>query len=377
LLAQVASKSWRFGSRPAIACAGVLLFVYLVPLLYGERVVRARERSVVGERVRVGAVQPNVDPWEKWGEGRASKWDSYRRQLAVLVEESEQLAAAGADLVLWPETAIPFEILSPRYYHNWMELKVRLDSIGVPVFTGLPFAEAFDSAHAPVTAVQIKNTSMFVEYYNAATLIDRYHGAGRIYQKVVLVPFAERVPYSETFSFLVEPLKWGVGISGWGKGVEQHVYRMLTKRGSEVSFSGMICYESVYPNFVRNFVQQGAGFLVVITNDSWWGNTSGAYQHAAFASFRAVEHRRWVIQCANGGISTFIDPSGIHRESSPMYVKTSMVSDISSLNEETFYTRHGDVFAQACSAAAIGLLLFSVVKAFKPKRSDHEQSEIH
>jgi apolipoprotein N-acyltransferase len=377
LLAQAASKSWKLTSRPAMLLVFLLVLVYLVPLFLGQRVLRNRELAQPEERVRIGLVQPNIDPWEKWGEGRQSKWESYQRQLALLVAESRQLAAEGAELIVWPETAIPFEILSPRYYHNWVDLKQRLDSIGVPVFTGLPTAEAFDSATAPVTAVQIRNTNIFVEYYNAATLLDASHGmqpVHPIYKKVVLVPFAERVPYAETFSFLIEPLKWSVGISGWGKGEEQWVYHAKTPRGIPVVFSGMICYESVYPNFVRTFVRNGAELLVVITNDSWWGNTSGAYQHASFATFRAIENRRWVVQCANGGISTVVDPTGVHRVSTPMYTQTRVLADVNPSREETFYARHGDLFAQVCSLAAIGMVVVAFVRKINAKKTEDDAS---
>lgn len=367
LIVQLASKSWTFSSRPAMTVIAALLFLYLVPFFYGRTVMKNREVATSGKNVRVGIVQPNIDPWEKWGQGRASKWESYQRQLRLLVDESKHLAEGGAELIVWPETAIPFEILSPRFYDNWLNLKRQLDSLGVPVFTGLPAAEYFDSARAPVTAVRIQNTNMFVDYYNAATLINPGRGEGLMYKKMVLVPFAERVPYAETFSFLIEPLKWGVGISGWGKGEDQIVYRTQTRAGDELRFSGMVCYESVYPNFVREFVNRGAQLLLVITNDSWWGNTSGAYQHAAFASFRAIENRRWVVQCANGGISTFVDQLGVTRVSSEMYTPARIVNEIVPSNEITFYAKYGDVVAQFCLFCSALFLIIVLRKKFLSK----------
>jgi apolipoprotein N-acyltransferase len=370
LLLQVASKSWKLFSKPSLTVAGALLSVYLAPVFYGQHSLRNREEAIAAQPLRVGIVQPNIDPWEKWGEGRASKQEFYQRQVELLIQESRLVAAEGVDLIVWPETAIPFEILSPRYYLNFAELKLRLDSLGVPVFTGLPTAEVFDSAHAPATAVRIRHTSVYVDYYNSAVLLDPRQGMSSVYKKVVLVPFAERVPYSETLSFLIEPLKWSVGISGWGKGSDQWVYRFFTRAGREVRFSGMICYESVYPNYVRGFVQRGAEFLVVITNDSWWGKTSGAYQHAAFASFRAIEHRRWVIQCANGGISTAVDPTGAHQESTPMYQQTRLIATIAPSQEETFYAKHGDLFARLCTSIAAVIVLCAVVKKLFLKPSE-------
>jgi apolipoprotein N-acyltransferase len=134
----------------------------------------------------------------------------------------------------------------------------------------------------------------------------------------------------------------------------------------------MICYESVYPNYVREFVKRGAEFLVVITNDSWWGNTSGAYQHASFASLRAVETRRWVVQCANGGISMIVDPTGTTRLATSLYSKTQFVSDIFLRSEMTFYVKYGDLIAQLCIAASVMILIAAVMKKKKEKRISNE-----
>ena len=370
LLVQLASKSWRFTSRPSLAVVSVLLLMYLLPLFYGGMVFTNRDVPRAESNLRIGLVQPNIDPWEKWGQGRASKWEFYLAQVRLLVEKSKVLAQSGADLIIWPETAIPFEILSPRYTSERIDFQEQLDSLGVPIFSGVPVAEVFDSASAPVTAVQIQNSNVFVDYYNSATLFVPGVGAGEIYRKVVLVPFAERVPYAETLSFLIEPLKWSVGISGWGKGERQVVYRMTTRRGDALRFSGMICYESIYPDYVRMFVKSGAQLLIVITNDSWWGNTSGAYQHVAFASFRAIENRRWVVQCANGGVSAYVDPLGSMHATTEMYTPTGMQSTVAASDEMTFYAKHGDLFAQLCLFCTALFLIITVTKKFRRKSNE-------
>ncbi|MGH2567238.1 MAG: hypothetical protein ACRDGA_02785, partial [Bacteroidota bacterium] len=165
LIVQLTSKSWKLSSLPSRVFIAAMVFVYVVPLFYGRTVVKNREVAVSDKVLRVGLVQPNIDPWEKWGEGRASKWLNYQEQLRLLVDESKRLAADGAELIVWPETAIPFEILSPRYSDDWLHLKQQVDSIGVPLFTGLPSTEFYDSAQAPVTSVLIPNSNMFVDYY--------------------------------------------------------------------------------------------------------------------------------------------------------------------------------------------------------------------
>jgi apolipoprotein N-acyltransferase len=236
------------------------------------------------------------------------------------------------------------------------------DTLKLPIFTGLPTAEYFDSLHAPSTAERIGTSNSYVESYNSAVLIQPNRIVGQIHKKSILVPFAERIPYAETFRWLIEPLKWNVGISSWGKGEDTIVYSLYLKDGRQTKFSGMICYESLYPNYVREFVKHGANFLVIITNDSWWGNTSGAYQHAAFASLRAVETRRWVVQCANGGISMIVDPTGKRQLTTSLYTKTKFIADIGLLSDETFYVKYGDIVAQICLAASIMMLIAVVLK---------------
>ncbi|MCI0707732.1 MAG: apolipoprotein N-acyltransferase [Ignavibacteriae bacterium] len=366
LLIQLASKSWKFSSRESVLTFFVLLLVYLLPLFYGRMVVSNREIPSNEERINVGIVQPDIDPWKKWGEGVTSRWEYYQSQVKLLQEKSAELINNDAELIVWPETAIPFEILSPRYQSNRSELLQYIDTLGVAIFTGLPAAEVFDSTNAPVTAIRVRNSSVFVDYYNSATLLAP-DSVGPVYKKVVLVPFAERVPYAERLSFLIEPLKWSVGISGWGKGEEQIVYLATTKSGTQLKFSGMICYESVYPDYVRGFVDRGAQFLVVITNDSWWGNTSGVYQHIAYASFRAIENRRWVVQCANGGISAFVDDLGKIHLSTEMYTPAAVVSSVMPLKEMTFYAKHGDVFAQVCLYCSLLLLIIALWKKMTPR----------
>jgi apolipoprotein N-acyltransferase len=305
----------------------ILAVLYFGTALYGTYVIN-KESVESKNKISVGILQPNFDPWDKWGGSIGDKWESYFRQLKYYFDETRQLSKFKPDIIVWPETAIPFHILLPRYSLYRSDLLSLADTLKLSIFTGLPTAEYFDSLHAPATAERIQSSKLYVESYNSAVLIQPNRIIGQIHKKSILVPFAERIPYAETFRFLIEPLKWNVGISSWGKGEDTAVYELSLKDGRQIKFSGMICYESVYPNYVREFVKRGAEFLVIITNDSWWGNTSGAYQHASFASLRAVETRRWVVQCANGGISLIVDPTGKRQTTTDLYTRAKFISDI-------------------------------------------------
>ncbi|MBI4428060.1 MAG: apolipoprotein N-acyltransferase [Ignavibacteriales bacterium] len=369
LLIKLASTGWRFTSRSTLAAVGVLIVIYVGPVVYGSLVSASERGREPASLVKLGLIQPNIDPWEKWGEGFASKWTSYRQQFERYLRESQKISASNPDLIVWPETAIPYPILIPRFWSDLPRLHHLIDSINIPVLTGLHHLEYSDSANASVTSQRV-GPGQFAESFNSLVLIEPGRRIAPVYKKIVLVPFAERIPYAETLKFLIEPLKWNVGISSWGKGADTLVYSVGMRDGRRVQFSAMICYESVYPNFVREFVRKGAEFLVVVTNDSWWGNTSGTYQHAAYASLRAIENRRWVVQCANGGISEFVDPLGNVYSPTQMYTEAHLLQHIEPRLELTFYAKHGDVFAQACLFCSVVFVILAFVEKFRKKRRD-------
>ena len=347
-LKKMASGSWTVPSRQSLLLLACMLCVYAVPWIYGKAVTVDAVALRAETGVRVGIVQPNIDPWEKWGQQGATKWISYNRQYATFLAETEKLLADSLDLVVWPETALPFDpMLSGNgQYLRGVETLARRGNVSI--FTGMP---TYVLKEPPIDSAARK----FL-VYNAATMISP-DSVYPPYKKVVLVPFAERVPYADVLTFLVEPMRWGVGISGWDKGTQAMSYPLKTRSNVSTSFAGMICYESIFPWYVRDLVLSGGEFLVVITNDSWWGKTSGAYQHAAVAALRAVEHRRWIVRCANGGISGFIDPYGRYQAETALFSEARLAGVVRPESSLTFYGRHGDLFAQACSAATGAFLL--------------------
>ncbi|MCX6135676.1 MAG: apolipoprotein N-acyltransferase [Ignavibacteriales bacterium] len=370
LISNLATGRWGFRSRPSVIALGVLLAIYFLPWLYGSIVMKTYVAESEPGTLSVGIVQPNIDPWEKWSSSGASPWAYYERQLENFVGETKTLARNRLDLIVWPETAIPFRILLPgnQMYLHW--LRQNLDSTGSAVLTGLPYTVFYDSAHAPVTASHDPVRKKYFDDFNSTALFVPGREVVPVYKKIVLVPFAERIPYADVFRFLIEPLKWNVGIGMWGKGTDTTLFGLPTAGKSETKFASMICYESVYPNFVRTFVQRGAQFLVIVTNDSWWGNTPGAYQHASLASIRAIENRRWIVRAANGGISGFIDPAGGFHNETRLYTTAAFHGTIEPRAELTFYARHGDIFAQVCALCAAVILVLTFLPQRKPKNSD-------
>ena len=344
ILSGFRSGRLKLRSARALILLAALALVYLLPVVYGTVLLNSGE-GFPGEPIRIGIVQPNIDPFEKWQERP-------EEQLGVLRELTDEVGKERPALILWPETAVPFYVLDPRN-RGYLELiRRQVDSLGIPLLAGIPDITYYgEGSRIPASSKSSVDGRRY-DNYNSSMLLKPGDEEVQKYAKMLLVPFAERVPFSEALSFL-NAMQWNFGLGGWGIGKEKTLFRLGGAKGRgdsarAISFSNFICYESIYPGFVASFVRNGAEFLTVITNDSWWGNTSGAYQHAQIAVLRAVENRRWVVQCANGGVSCFIDPAGHLHQPTEMFTKRTLSGDIASRRSLTLYSRMGDWFGQMC-----------------------------
>jgi apolipoprotein N-acyltransferase len=131
-----------------------------------------------------------------------------------------------------------------------------------------------------------------------------------------------------------------VGLGAWNIGKDTTVFSIHNDGIETVNVGGLVCYESVDPVFVSAFVQKGAEMITVVTNDSWYGKSSGPYQHKDFAMLRAVENRRSVVRCANGGVSCIINAKGEILAETELFTKTYLVGEVSLQTEKTFYSEN-------------------------------------
>jgi apolipoprotein N-acyltransferase len=286
------------------------------------------------------------------------------------------LARQNVDLVVWPETAVPFYLLLPYNRIYLDQIKHQVDSLGIHILTGVPDIVEYHQGDVIPKSSKTSRSGQRYDTFNSSMLFSPGNVVIQKYAKMQLVPFAERVPFSEALSFL-NAMQWNFGLGGWNYGTQATVFRFGTASGHDIRFSNLICYESVFPGFVADFVKNGAQFLTVITNDSWWGNTSGAYQHKQIAVLRAVENRRWVVQCANGGISCFIDPFGHILRPTAMYAEATVSGSIEPRTELTFYSQHGDWLAELCVMLSVFFLTAALGKKFYINIRTRQGNEIH
>ena len=342
--------------KPAIAAISVLIFV----LIYG--LAQDSGELTSGRKIKVGLIQPNLNPWNKWETGGLNE------QLQMYLDLSAKAVKAGAEIVIWPETALPVYLMGGSYPIRVKRIQNFVNSNRVPILTGMPDAKIFrkDDKNIPAEAKTSRLDYRYVSY-NSILLFLPGNNFVQKYQKMKLVPFGEKTPYVEHFPFIENLIKWNVGISAWNVGKSSKVLEAEINNKT-IAIGGIICIESIYPVFVSEFVEKGADFITVVTNDSWYGNSSGPYQHKAISVLRAVENRRSVVRCANGGISCVILPDGTTESATEMFTKNVLVEDVVIKTKKSFYTNHARLLPGiSISIVVIVMLLVIANRFFKLK----------
>jgi apolipoprotein N-acyltransferase len=346
----------KFNLKPALIAA--IIFISL--MIYG--VYKDSTFKISDKKIKVGIVQPNLNPWDKWSTGNL---DQLTNQYLGL---SKKCVEEGAQLILWPETALPVYAFGGAYYTVENKIFNFLDSNNVALLTGMPdIIYYFDKNKIPDDAKFSIQGNYYYRTYNAVIGLNPGSKEIQRYGKMKLVPLGERVPFIDQFAFLGDIFKWGVGITGWNIGKDTTAFKIYNSNLDTIKVGGLVCYESVDPVFVTAFVQKGAELITVVTNDSWYGRSSGPYQHKDFAMLRAVENRRSVVRCANGGISCIINAKGEILSRTELYTKTTLVGDVPIQNEKTFYSDNPLIIPVLCSVFSFWIFGMNILIWMKKK----------
>jgi apolipoprotein N-acyltransferase len=335
--------------RDTLRSVTIMAVMIVAPLLYALALLNREGMATEKElRLRVTLIQPNVNPHEKWEQYNSAEiMERYYRMTGSAVRENRP------ELVIWPETAIPFSILDTPYAADLQLLRQALRKWDTALLTGF-----IDVIHEP---------NKPSESFNASMLLEADNGAPEIYRKMRLVPFAERVPYVDNFPWLGNLTFSLSGIRGWGKGRDASVMELHSTRHGEVVLANIICYESIFPSLVTEFVRKGARFLTLVTNDGWYGTSYGPYQHLAIGRMRCIENRRAMARCANTGLTVVIDKYGRTIADVSWWQEESLTAEVPLESRLTFYTSHPDLLPKV--ALAISVMLF-VVAFIKSRRGE-------
>ncbi len=352
-------KSFKVNIKVGSIYFSIASSIFILIIAYGFVKISFAENDV--KKIKVGIIQPNLDPWNKWKLGGLNAiLDNY-------LELSQKCVDEGASIILWPETALPVYLMSGTYQTELDTIYSFLKKNKVSLLTGMPDFRIY-LKNAPRNAKYSEVGKYHYATYNSILLIQPNTFEVQRYGKMQLVPLGEHTPFVDQIPFLGDLLKWGVGLSGWNVGQDTTVFKFVSN-GDTIKVGGLVCYESVFPTFPNYFVDSGAQFLTVLTNDSWYGKLSGPYQHKEFANLRAVENRKAVVRCANGGVSCLINKIGVTEVETKMFTRTHLVVDVPLNNEKTFYTKNPLIIPVLSSAFSLWIFginfLFWIKKKFK------------
>jgi apolipoprotein N-acyltransferase len=326
--------SWREGAERRSAIRWLAAALALVVAAGGIGAALDRVGPIeTGPRIRVAALQGNIDQNQKWSP------QTFEATLLAYEDLTRRAAAGGAQLIAWPETAVPAPLAWPELHDRIAELA---REVRTPLIVGAVGVD-FDAQGRPVAHYD----SAFVFSHEGA-LLDRY-------DKTHLVPFGEYLPLRPLLGQFIRALATGSIANDVSAGERVRAIDVPLANGETIRAGIPICYELIFPDLVRRFAADGAGLLVGITNDAWYGRTGSPHQFLAMTALRSAETRLAGVRAANTGISALIDSHGRVKQRTRIFERDWIAGEVpvSAGSAPTLYTRHGDRFAQACAAATV------------------------
>jgi apolipoprotein N-acyltransferase len=301
----------------------------------------------------VVVVQPNIDPYAKFGSMPTST------QINQLIRLSDSIAQLNTEYFIWPETAISEFSNEDQFRSNphFAAIQQFLSKYkNGNVLSGIESYRLYSNPQSSTTRLD-ERSGLYFDSFNAAVQMENSANL-QFYHKSKLVPGVEQLPFADALAFMKPAFAaFGGSTGGYGSQAEPSVF--FSQNGLGVS--PVICYESIWGDYVAKSVEQGASFIAIITNDAWWGNTAGKDQHLAYAKLRAIENRRWVARSANTGISAFINQRGDVMQQSQWWTATALKADINLNEEQTFYTTYRDIIAKIALLGAFLMLVFGLI----------------
>ncbi|MFN8713951.1 MAG: apolipoprotein N-acyltransferase [Bacteroidota bacterium] len=339
--------------RKKIIHATAVALLIVVPIIFSF-VLLLNNTIIKPKGIDVVVVQPNVDPYKKFS-------GNYLQDLNAMLDLAAAKADTATDFIVFPETAIAENIWENEIAYSSSVNRIKEFQKKFPhtvIVTGASTAYQFaPNEKRTISARKFSQNDIWYDAFNTALQFDS-SSTIQVYHKSKLVPGVEQMPFPEIFGLLGE---WAVDLGGTsgtlGKQDERAVF--VSANGK---IAPVICYESVYGNYVAEYVRNGAEYIFILTNDGWWNDTPGYKQHLRYARLRAIETRKGIARSANTGISCFIDPFGNITQPQPWWTASAIRQQIYSQPGETFYVRFGDYIAVFSLIVFIGATSWASVR---------------
>ncbi len=336
--------------------------IIILPIIISYVILQTRnvKQEIPNQTFKTVVVQPNVDPYnEKF-------YFEPEVQLHNLLTQLNHQLDNTIDFLVLPETYLTENVFEGKENQSY-SFSFLKDSIlklypNLTIVTGANTMYAFKpNEEVSATASKFSDADMYYDSYNTGLQLNN---EGLVYyHKSKLVPGVEKMP----FPILFKPLeKLAINLGGtMGSLGTQKERTVFYSHDKKVAIAPVICYESVYPDYVAEYVRNGANIIFILTNDGWWENTPGHKQHLAYAKLRAIETRCEIVRCANTGISCFITPFGEIEQATKFWEKAIITKNVTTNNNKTFFVRLGDLISYTASFIAILLFIWSQILRFK------------
>jgi apolipoprotein N-acyltransferase len=347
---RVMLKMWnrKIGFRMAGTVLLIILPILVSIVMYNRYAEKISPIDVV-------VVQPNVDPYNE--QYNLDPMVITERMLSLAAEKSDSLT----DFAVFPESAIQEGVYEDRFEYSPSIARLRKFNRSykkINIITGISTRKVFQPGEPLTsTARKFSNSDQYYDSYNTALFV-AHDSTLQTYHKSKLTPGVEEMPYLKYLPFIEKfAINLGGTVGSLGINPDQTPFTV----NDTLKIAPVICYESVYGEFLNRFIANGANVIFVITNDGWWGNTAGHRQHMLFSVLRAVETRRSVARSANTGISCFINQRGDISQRTAYWVPAVIRQKINTNDKITFYVKYGDYIGRISIlvAALFALLTFS------------------
>jgi len=341
---------------------GAITAIFL-SLLAATTIGGAKETNDTNEHLNVVIIQPNIDPYYDKFQG-ISESD----QIDLMIRLAKSAITEKTDVVVLPETAFPqpFWDHELEFMYGTEEFRKIINEYeDLRVIAGILCSKMYtEESELSSTARKLPEFGWY-DNYNAAMHIDQSKEI-QLHRKSKLVLGAEKVPFLKHIPWM-KKLSVNLGGTQSMYGVQEYP-SVFFNQDNEEGLAPIICYESVYGEYVNQYAQEGAAVYAIITNDGWWDNTPGYKQHLAYARLRAIEGRRSVIRSANTGISAIINSEGQITASTDWWEESTLSAEVNMNTASTFYIDHGDYIGRTAAFLAPLLLLYAFVRRTKQQR---------
>lgn len=330
-----------------------LALLIAIPIILSLWIFNSYE--ITGKTKEVILLQPNIDPYTE-------KYDTPNFIITkALFSQADSLISPKTEYIIAPETVLAESASFDQFYNSptrYLIMNYQTLHPTVQLLWGI------DTYNFILDEKQISPTSnafrkgVWVNFYNAALFFNKQPDFQKYYKSKLVVGI-ENLPYKSILEPLLGNAMLDLGGTISTKTIQSERSVFISNDNTKVA--PIICYESVYGEYVTEYVKNGAQFLAIITNDAWWKETQGHKQHLTFATLRAIETRRDVARSANTGISAFINQKGEVTSKTKYGERTALLGEVYLNNKTTFYVKHGDYISYGASLVLLVLTIFLIV----------------